>query len=154
MIRKTRNTGLLAALAMLILFSSCAVRQVTSTQKENTSLTPNRVEVHLNSDDINYLGEVSIDIDYRFYLGIIRVIDNINGVPFELRKTDMVKLTGPRGLDLSPMLQRASYKIAEKYPDADYFVVNISRKTTRHMFMGRFVKEEATVKAYKIAYGK
>jgi hypothetical protein len=139
-------------LTALIFLSSCAVRNATSINKEISSLTPNRVEVHLTPDDLIFLGEVTFDVDYRIYLGFIRSIDSINGIPFNRRESVRVSMTGPRGLSLPPILERASYKLYEKYPDADYYIINRNTNMTKHMFMGMFIHQEATVKAFKIKY--
>lgn len=98
------------------------------------------------------MGEVSIDIDYKTYLGVILHIERINGELYDLRKVDRVRFTGPLGLNLSPLLQRATYKVTDSYPAADYFVVSKTRRITQRMFLGSIVKEEATIKAYKIDY--
>ncbi len=154
MLRIKRNIGFVAGLTALIFLSSCSVSHVTSAYKENSSLTPNRIEVHLTPGDIGYMGETSIDIDYKVYLGVIRIIEHINGEPYEIRKIDRVMLTGPMGLNLSPMLERASYKVTDNFPEADYYVVNRTRRISQNLFMGSFIREEATVKAYKIGYRK
>ncbi|HRZ42946.1 MAG TPA: hypothetical protein P5228_09635 [Bacteroidales bacterium] len=144
--------GLITGLTALMFFSSCAVRNATSIDKENSTLTPNRVEVHLTPDNLVYLGEVSFDVDYRIYLGFIRHIDSINSIPYNRRESIRVALSGPTGLNLPPVLEQASYKLYEKYPDADYYIINRNTRFTRHMFMGMFIHQEATVKAFKIKY--
>lgn len=144
--------SIITALTAIGFLTSCAVKNVTSIDKENSTLTPNRVEVHLTPDNLVYLGEVTFDVDYRVYLGFIRHIDSINGIPFYRRESVLVNMSGPRGLNIHPILGRAAYKLYEKYPDADYYIVNRNASVKKHMFMGTFVHQEATVKAFKIKY--
>lgn len=152
MLRTRRNIFFVTGIMALLFMSSCTVSHITSASKESTSLTPNRIEVHLTTGDIRYLGEVTINIEYKTYLAVIRHIERINGELYDLRKVDRVRFTGPLGLNISPMLSRATYKVTDSYPEADYFVVSKTRTITHRMFLGSVIQEEATVKAYKIGY--
>ena len=44
----------------------------------------------------------------------------------------------------------ALYKVVEEFPGADYYVPVMKKTEIERMFMGKYVKETVTLKAYKL----
>ena len=53
-------------------------------------------------------------------------------------------------IKLNVNVKMALYKVVEEYPDADYYVPVIKKTEVERMFLGRYVKESVTIKAYKL----
>lgn len=139
-----------SALGLLVLLlASCGGMYNYSTVK-STSFSPDFVRLDLKVQDFEYLGETTISADYRFYLGIFRNIDSINGKPYLQRNVEEVTLAGIRDIPMSVIMKRAAYKVLDEYPGADFYVAANKRKEIQQMFMGQIVKETITIKAYKL----
>ena len=64
---------------LMLSFSSCSgLRQVSGVQ--STSFTPDYVRVDANINDYVQLGETTVTVESREYLGFINKIDKINDV--------------------------------------------------------------------------
>jgi hypothetical protein len=111
---------------------------------------PNNVQLNLGMDDLEYLGEVKIDMTYRTYLGFIKVIDTVNDEEYDRTNSKEVCLYSQFGVyPLSADINKAAYKLVEKYPDATYFQPILLTKVKDRLFLGSKNKIEAVVKAYK-----
>lgn len=138
----------IAVLMLLIPAISCSITN-------RSSYSPSTTQLNLTMEDLQYLGEAEIGITYDTYLGLFSKIRSINGADFDptviqratLRNTssDIIFFKG-----MNRKLNRATYLVYEKFPDADYFLVTrqVAKKTV--LFLGREVESTATVKAYKI----
>ncbi len=113
-------------------------------------MSPTEVRLDLQLEDFELLGESCITVDTRTYLGIFRTIDSINGEEYNFRDVKKVKLVGWNHMHLSPALKKAAYKIVEEYPEADYFVPVYKKKELERLFLGRYQREMAVIKAYKV----
>jgi hypothetical protein len=133
----------------VILMTSCGGMYNYSTVK-STSFSPDFVRLDLKVQDFEYLGETTISADYRFYVGIFRNIDSINGNPYLQRNVEEVTLAGIKDIPLSLIMKRAAYKVLDEYPEADFYVAAHGRKEKQQMFLGQIVKETVTIKAYKL----
>lgn len=130
---------LLLSVGLMLCLSSCSVvRQST--------YSPRAVEHNLCMADFEYLGETEISVEYRKYLGIFRTIDVINGQSYDGKTVERMDLPGCS----SPILSRASYKVLDEYPEADYLVVSRTRKSIERLLLGSEVKTYAKIKAYKL----
>lgn len=138
----------LVSMALLGLTSCRGVYQYNNVR--TMDMSPTEVRLDLQLDDFELLGETSITVDTRTYLGIFRKIDSINGEEYNFREVRKVKLVGWNHIDLSPTLKKAAYKIVEEYPDADYYVPVYKKREIERLFLGRYQKETAVIKAYKV----
>lgn len=103
-------------------------------------------------DDLEYLGESELSVSYRTYIGFISVIDYINGEPYDGVEHKYVRFGMQKGNDLKlyGRLKRASYKLLEDFPDAEYYVVVRQTKSKTNLFLGGDVTVTAKVKAYRL----
>ena len=123
--------GLLCVLCMV----SCG------TVQRNTpfSVLNTRLRLDMTMNDLNYLGESEISVEYNTYLGFISKIQKVNGEaynPFHTRKLSI------------PTQNLAAYKVLEDYPEATYFQVIFKRSEKERLFLGSTKKTTAKVRAY------
>lgn len=134
---------------MVLSLSSCSgLRQVSGVQ--STSFTPDYVRVDANINDYEQLGETTVTVEYRKYIGFIKKLDKINDEDYNFRDVKIVELEGRTNINLGGDVKKALYKVVEEYPTADYYVPVVKKTDVERMFMGRFVKESVTIKAYKL----
>lgn len=134
---------------VVLSFSSCSgLRQVSGVQ--SASFTPDYVRVEANINDYTQLGETTVSIEYREYLGFINKIDKVNGEYYNFRDVKIVELEGETNIKLNGDIKMALYKVVEEYPNADYYVPVMKQSEVERMFLGKFVKESVTIKAYKL----
>lgn len=130
-------------LAMLTL-SGCG------TLTKSKVFAPNQIQLNLGMDDLEYLGEAKIDVTYRTYLGIIKVIDTVNNEPYNRTNDKEVSLYSQIGAyPLSADVNKAAYKLIEQFPEATYFQPVSLTKVKDRLFLGSINRVEAVVKAYK-----
>ncbi len=138
---------IIVALALLVVGAGCTVTRNTTFSPEMTSL-----ELHLS--DMEYIGETEISIEYRTYLGFIRAIDSINGIPYDGKEIKRAELRGRclGGLFVSDgvLVKRASYKVYEDYPDATNFMVVREQRHKVGLFLGAEITSKALVRAYRL----
>lgn len=133
-------------LMMVFLFSSCSgLRQYSKVN--SLDFTPNEVRLHMDMSNYDLLGESTITVDFRTYLGFIKTIDKVNDKDYNFREVKTVNLIGSR---ISKDLSKALYKVVEQYPEADYYVPVYEKNETYHMFLGKATKKTMVVKAYKL----
>jgi len=119
----------------------------------NATFSPDSTRLQLRLDDMEYLGECEISIEYRTYMGIIRCIDTINGISY---KGDAMHFASLRGnwlaseTSLYPLLSRAAYKAVEEYPDATYFMVVRQTRLRERLFLGSEIRTTARIRAYRL----
>ena len=120
------------------------------TLTQSKVFAPNKVQLNLGMDDLEYLGDVRIDMTYRTYLGFIKVIDTVNDEVYDRTNSKEVCLYSQIGaLPLSNDVNKAAYKVLEQYPDATYFQPVSLTKVKDRLFLGSKNRVEAVVKAYK-----
>ena len=135
---------ILPAVAVISL-SACSITR-------NSMYAPDSTRLEITMDDLEYLGETEISVSYRTYLGFISVIDYLNGEPYDgvERKSDRFGMQKKVDLKLYGRLQRASYKLVDDFPDAEYYVVTRQTKSKTNLFLGGDVTVTAKVKAYRL----
>lgn len=130
-------------------FSSCSgLQRVSGVQ--SASFTPDYVRVEANINDYEVLGETTVTLESRTYLGFINKIDKINGEVYNFRDVKIIELEGKSNIKLNGDIKMALYKVVEEYPEADYYVPVIKQTEVERMFLGKFTKESVTLKAYKL----
>lgn len=137
-----------ASLIIMFLFSACAT---TDIEKNTGSMNfiPDRVEMHVNLDDYEMLGEMEVSINYSKYFGLFKIIKTINEEPYERRVKKTMEVYGLQGIKIRNDLERALYKVHEKYPSGDFIVPVYTVEKKHKMFLGRRVKKVLKVKVYK-----
>lgn len=133
----------------VLLFSSCSgLRQVSGVQ--STSFVPDYVRIEANINDYAQLGESTVTLEYRKYLGFINKIDKVNGEDYNFRDVKIIELEGKTNIKLNGDIKKALYKVVEEYPNADYYVPVMKQTEVERMFLGKYIKESVILKAYKL----
>ena len=106
---------ILGGLFCILCLVSCGTVQT------NKPFAVGDVLLEMNMDDLNFLGESEISVEYDTYLGFITKIRKVNGELYDPLNTR--KLTIPtQGLALSSEgMDLAAYKVLEDYPQATFF---------------------------------
>ncbi len=100
-------------------------------------------------NDLQYMGEQEISIEYTSYLGLFKSIEKVNGEAYD--PVNRKELTMPRSCNFrNKNLDKAAYKLMETFPDAVYFQIVMETKNVDKLFLGSVNKETARVKAYKL----
>ncbi len=126
-------------IGVVLTLSSCSV-------VKRSSYNPDKVQLNLGMSDLEFLGQTEISVEYRQYIGIIRTIDKINGVNHDgtvIRRTQVKDC-------IDTYLQRATYKIFEEFPEADYIVLSNQKRDITRLFLGSEILASAKAKVYKI----
>lgn len=133
------------SLFAILCASSCSVTR-------QRAYSPSLVQLNLQMSDLKYLGETEISVDYRTYLGVIRVIDAVNGEKYTGKEIHRTAINNGciASQSLSKPLNRASFKVFQDFPDADYAVVVKQERNIKRLFLGNDVSAKATVKVYKL----
>ena len=133
----------------MLLVSSCASIN-TSRSGRSSSFLPDMVRFDLTSNDVEFLGEMDISVNYSQYLGIIKIFELINNQEVSARTVNSMVMYGKRNVPLSPVLDRALYDVYIKYPNADFTIPVYVIEEQQNLFMGKKIKKTARIKAYKI----
>lgn len=134
---------IICSAALILGLASCSITR-------HSAFAPSVTQLTLQMEDLEYLGETEITVEYRRYLGFITVTDKIND---EVYTRDGIKrfpifINNTTYDALMPKLGRAAYKLVEEYPNADYFIVTSQTKQRYQLFLGSHVTAKAKVKAY------
>jgi hypothetical protein len=108
------------------------------------------VKFDLTANDVQFLGEMDISVNYSQYLGFIKIFELINDQEVNQRVVNSMSMHGRRNIPLSPMLNRALYDVYLKYPDADFTIPVYVVEEQQNLFLGKKIKKTAKIKAYKI----
>lgn len=120
------------------------------TLTKSKMFTPGVVQLNLDMDDLEYLGESKIEVTYRKYLGFIKVVDTVNQQAYDRTNEKEVALYSQiSSAALSAEVNKAAYKLVEDFPDAVYFQPVTQTKVQERLFLGSLNRVEAVVKAYK-----
>lgn len=132
---------------LLLLLTSCVSQHTVNRH----AYRPDFVQLRLSMDDYEYLGEVTVETEYKIYLGIFRKMLTVNGEPYDPRTYTSTYLSLYPHRHTSHRIDRAMYKVLDIYPDADYIIPGAYKKSVDHMMIGgRIVREQQTVKVYKL----
>ena len=122
---------------------------------QKTTFAPQRTELRLTASDLQYLGKSEITLSYYQYLGLITVIDSINGIPYD---PNAVKYTTIQGINSNLFsdrrIKKALYKVVDEYPNATYYQIVYNKKEIDRQFLGGVaVKQTIVIKAYALKTG-
>ena len=117
---------------------------------QSASFVPDYVRVDANINDYEQLGETTVTIESREYLGFISKIDRINGIDYNFRDVKIVELEGNTNIKLNGNIKKALYKVIDEYPNADYYVPVVKKTEVEKMFLGKYKKESVVIKAYSL----
>lgn len=134
---------ILAFVLLLAAMTSCG------SISKNRSYSFDEVRLELGMNDLQYMGEQEISIEYTSYLGLFKSIEKVNGEVYD--PVNRKELTMPRSCNFrNRNLDKAAYKLRETFPDAVYFQIVMETKDVDKLFLGSVNKETARVKAYKL----
>lgn len=139
-----KHLPMLSAVVLALALQSCGT--YTTLSSKTASFVPNQIIMNIDKSDIQFLGEVKVDIDVKHCFGVR--IKRINGIPFNRNKQTMVKLYGKQDIAHSPLMQYAMAGAVEKYPEADCYIPVYSKHTRR----GARTHQEWIIKAYKYKF--
>lgn len=136
----------------IIIATLALILQSCGTATFNRTFSPQITQLHLLMSDLEYVGETEIEVTYSSYLGFIKNIHTVNGKEYDGTHKQIVRLD-PNWNGSMGKLNRATYKVLQKFPEARYFQVLRRTKTKERLFLGSTVTEKAIVRAYKIKKG-
>ena len=106
--------------------------------------------LEMNMDDLTYLGEADISVEYTSYLwGLFSDIESVNGNLYDSAHQKKLYIPNGNALFRDEKLSHAAYKLIEQFPAAVYFQVVFETSAEEKMFLGKLCKKTAKVKAYK-----
>jgi hypothetical protein len=130
---------ILAGFVLLFAFSSCSYYQKSMVS------APLSVQVELDMDDLEYIGEVQGSSDQSYTLFI-----PVGGRRFYRGQTMSQGILGSSNIPLNRGAQNALYDALMQKPNAD-FVLPFSIESVRHvMFLGSRVEYKVRAKAFRI----
>lgn len=136
-----RIISLITILATALTLASCSIVSRSTFGADTTQL-------NLRMDDLQFLGETQISVEYNTYLGIFTRVDKVNGEVYDRKVHNFTYLH--TNTILARKLNIAAHKAIEDFPEANYFIVTNQRTTKDVLFLGSAKTVCATVKAYKI----
>lgn len=131
----------------MMFFVSCS--SVQSLQKAPAASMAPEVQLNVGLDDIEYLGETTINVTTRTYFGIFKHIDKVNGETYDRHNFSSVNLMGNNDIQLQGDLKLAAGKVIKEFPGADYFVPVFYKDDVMKLFLGKVSTQTMVVKAYK-----
>jgi hypothetical protein len=103
----------------------------------------------MGMDDLEYVGDSEISVEYTSYLGLFKSVEKVNGEMYN--PTHKKNLVMPKSCKFrNRNLDIAAYKLVETYPEAVYFQIVFETKNVEKLFLGSVNKEVAKVRAYKL----
>ena len=118
--------------------------------KNYAPFKPDVVRLNVTMDDYVYLGDVTVEVEYKTYLGIFRKVLSINGEEYDPRNFRSTSLTLGKNIKLG-LLHKALYKVTDTYANADYILPVSDQLEVKHMFLGRERKRSVTFKVFQLA---
>lgn len=136
-------------LFMAVLGTSCVSQH--NVERNYSEFKPDQVRLYMTMEDYQYLGDVTVDVEYTTYLGIFRKIRTVNGEPYDPRfyRETHIGFKGNVNRKLGA-LHKALYKVTDTYPNADYIMPASYNDVVEHMFGGRTHKRSMVVKVYAV----
>ncbi len=139
------------ALGLFFLMGMTSCAGLYDYSKVNSaSFVPEEVRLNMDMNDFELLGASSVSISFRNYFGIFTTIDELNGEVYDRRNIKKVDWYGHKKFPVNGRINKATYKVVEEYPNADYYVPMYSDRQVVRMFLGKRVKQQLVIKAYKL----
>ena len=136
-------------LLVAVLGTSCVSQH--NVERNYSEFKPDQVRLYMTMADYQYLGDVTVDVEYTTYLGIFRKIRMVNGEPYDPRfyHETHIGFRGNVSRQLG-LLKKALYKVTDTYPNADYIMPASFNDVVEHMNAGRIHKRSMVVKVYAV----
>ena len=132
-----------------LLFTSCG------TTTHTRSFSPQITQLIYQNKDMEFLGETEVSVNYSTWLSIFYQIHTVNGVEYDSSNKKITVLNNGIALPMAgSKLQKAYYKVIEKFPEARYFQIVRTTTEKEKLFLGREYTQKALIRAYKIRPGK
>lgn len=138
--------SIIFSLLTVLLLSSC----VSQHTKNKTYFRPDKVRLEMTMQDFEYLGDVTVSAEYKKYFGIFRKRLTINDEAYNPRVYTKSYLKTDPGVRVGSTLNLAMYKVLDTYPEATFIIPANQKKVVEHMNGGRIIREEMTLKVYKL----
>lgn len=117
---------------------------------KSSSYSFDSVRLEMNMDDLTYLGEADISVEYTSYLwGLFSDIESVNGNLYDSAHQKKLYIPNGNALFRDEKLSHAAYKLIEQFPAAVYYQVVFETSAEEKLFLGKLCKKTAKVKAYK-----
>lgn len=129
--------------AIAIIATSCGTVSKSNPYKFD------QVRLEMGMEDLEYLGETEVSVEYTNYLGFISSIQKVNGETYDPSHKTKLNIPG-NNLFADGKLSLAAYKLVEQYPSAVYFQVVFETKNTEKLFLGSNNCVTAKVRAYNL----
>ena len=133
-------------LFMAVIGTSCVSQK--KVDKNYSDFRPQVTRLELTMDDYQYLGDVTVEVEYKTYFGIPKIY-TVNGQKYDPRFYRETHITFGRVIKLGP-LSKALYKVTDTYPDADFVVPCSYVDDVEYMAAGRIHHRSLKVKVYAI----
>lgn len=134
---------MIAVCAIALIVASCG------SVSKNKSYSFDQVRLEMGMDDLEYLGDTEISVEYTSYLGLFKSVEKVNGETYNPTHKKMLAM--PESCRFrNKNLDIAAYKLVQTYPDAIYFQIVFETKDVDKLFLGSVNKEIAKVRAYKL----
>lgn len=135
----------------LILTVAIALVACSCSTVKTAYYTPGQTQLNISMDNLNYLGDVELSVQYDTYLGIFKKINEINGVPYDGKVVRSATVPYSGFSFKYQILNRAAPLITETYPDADYMIICNQTVESNILFLGgeRLVKAKVKVYSFK-----
>lgn len=138
---------LITICTITIIVTSCG--SISKTQ----SYSFDSVRLEMNMNDLTYLGESDISVEYSSYLwGAFNTIQKVNGEVYNPVHEKKLYIPNGKSLFRDDKLDIAAYKLIELFPEAVYFQVVLETSDKEKLFLGNVSKKTAKVKAYKLKH--
>jgi hypothetical protein len=132
-----------------LLFTSCGT--TTSTR----SFSPQITQLIYQNKDMEFLGETEVSVNYSTWLSLFYQIHTVNGVEYDSSNKKITQLNNGIALPMvGSKLEKAYYKVIEKFPTARYFQIVRTTTEKEKLFLGREYTQKALIRAYKIRESK
>lgn len=135
----------------LILIVALALAVCSCSTVRTSYYAPRQTQLNISMDNLNYLGDVELSVQYDTYLGIFKKINEINGVPYDGKVIKSASVPYSGYSFKYHILNRAASIIMETYPDADYMIICNQTAESHILFLGseRMVKAKVKVYSFK-----
>lgn len=133
----------------ILILACAAILQSCGTYTADKAYNPDVRHLKIRMSDMVCVGETTVEVTYRTYLGFIKVIDTVNGQEYDSTNKHSTVLAGTKGHLRCSSLRKALHKVLEEHPDAEYFQVAGVSKEKQKLFLSTSSKVKATIRVYK-----
>lgn len=139
--------ALSVAVIATILFAGCATSRH---QSMHSTFRPDDVRLNIAVQDMECIGETEISISEDIYFGIFKSTREVNGQKYDSWNKKTASLYGATWGHKARGFRKATPKVVEMFPDADFYQVVRESSKVERMFGMNAITRTALVKAYKL----